>query len=124
MIISIIMAYLEGKTLKDISQEIYDSLLGFSDKEKYYKQLEDYRYIDKVCDLRLGSYTKIYINSKWKGGILTKIDVYEENISLLLKNKSCFQRYSFNDSIVYQKLSLDEKMILLSYEYYTNNESK
>jgi hypothetical protein len=118
------MAYLEGKTLKDISLELYDSLLRFSDKEKYYKQLEDYRYVEKVCDMRLGIYTKIYINEKWKGGILTKIDVYEENISVLLKNKLSFQRYSFNDSIVYQKLCLDEKMVLLSYEYCTKNESK
>lgn len=116
-------SYLEGKTLLDISSEIYDSLEFFSEKEKYYKQLEGYRYVEKICDLRLGVYSKIYSN-KWSGGILVKIDVYEKNISILLKNGQFFQRYSFNDCRVYQKMSLEEKMILCSYNYYKNNESK
>lgn len=116
-------SYLEGKTLAIISSEIYDSLEMFSEKEKYCKQLEDYRYVEKICDLRLGIYTKIYSN-KWGGGILVKIDVYEKNISILLKNRQFFQRYSFNDCLVYQKMSLEEKMVLYSYDYYKNNESK
>ena len=118
-----IYSYLEGKTLCDISLEIYDSLDFLSEREKYYKQLEDYRYVEKICDLRLGIYTKIYSN-KWSGGILVKIDVYEKNISILLKNGQFFQRYSFNDCCVYQKISLEEKMILYSNDYYKNSESK
>jgi len=118
-------SYLEFKTMKDISQEIYDSLFEFVDKEKYYKQLEEYRYVEKVCDLRLGTYTKCFTKKKeWKGGILIKIEVFEENISILCKNGAYFQRYSFNDSIVYQKLSLEEKMILVSYDYYKNKENQ
>jgi hypothetical protein len=117
-------SYLEGKSLTDISQEIYDSLLAFrkEDIERYYQQLQDYRFVEKVCDLRLGIYTKFLDSShkKGKGGILVKIDVLEDKISLLCKNGIQFQRYSFNDSIVYQKLSLDEKMILLSFDYYKN----
>lgn len=113
--------YLEGKTMKDILQEIYDSLLIFSEenREKYYTQLEGYRYIEKVCDLRLGIYTKCLSieNKTGKGGILVKVDVYEDKISLLCKNGCYFQRHSFNDSIIFQKLSLEEKMVLLSCEY-------
>jgi len=118
-------SYLEGKTMKDISQEIYDSLLALPDdlREKYYTQLEDYRYVEKVCDLRLGIYTKCLgnVNNKLgRGGVLLKVDVYEDKISLLLKTGPYFQRHSFNDSVVFQKISLEEKMVLLSCEYYNN----
>jgi len=118
-------SYLEGRSLTNISQEIYDSLLVFPEDvvERYYQQLEDYRIVEKVCDLRLGIYTKFLDGSqkkKGKGGILVKIDVFEDKISLLCKNGIQFQRYSFNDSLVYQKLSLDEKMVLLSFDYYKN----
>ena len=115
-------SYLEGKTLKDVSQEIYDSLLVFSEdlREKYYTQLSDYRYVEKVCDLRLGVNTKcfcIHENKVGKGGFLVKVDVYEDKISLLCKNGAYFQRHSFNDSVVFQKMSVEEKMVLLSCEY-------
>jgi hypothetical protein len=116
-------SYLEGKTLKQTKQEIYDSLLEFNEelRERYYTQLEEYRYVEKVCDLCLGVYTKFFIgvseSTKVKGGILVKVDVYEDKISLLCKNGAHFQRYSFNDCLVFQKLSLDEKMVLLSSEY-------
>ena len=118
-------SYLERKTMKDISQEIYDSLLAFPDdlREKYYTQLEDYRYVEKVCDLRLGVYTKclgIVNNKLGRGGVLLKVDVYDDKISLLLKTGPYFQRHSFNDSVVFQKISLEEKMVLLSCEYYNN----
>jgi hypothetical protein len=117
-------SYLEGKSLNIVSQEIYDSLLVYPGNliEHYYQQLvEDYRFVEKVCDLRLGIYTKFLDGSqKAKGGILVKIDVYEDKISLLCKNGIHFQRYSFNDCLVYQKLSLEEKMVLLSFDYYKN----
>jgi hypothetical protein len=67
-------------------------------------------------------YTKCFNDdNKQGGGILVKIDVFEEKISLLCKNGSHFQRYSFNDSLIYQKLSMEEKMIVLSYEYFENS---
>jgi hypothetical protein len=122
-----IESYLEGKTMKDVSQEIYDSLLVFTDevqREKYYTQLVDYRYVEKVCDLRLGVYTKclsVVGNKVGKGGILVKVDVYEDKISLLCKTGAYFQRHSFNDSVIFQKLSLEEKMVLFSCDYYTQN---
>jgi hypothetical protein len=123
-------SYLEGKTLTNISQEIYDSLQGFSDefREKYYEQLAgEFRYVEKVCDLRLGVYTKcltILGKKVGKGGILVKVDVYEDKISLLCKMGAYFQRHSFNDSVVFQKMSLDEKMVLISNEYCYKSEKK
>jgi hypothetical protein len=116
-------SYLEGKTLKDISQEIYDSLEVFGEecREKYYLQLTgEFRYVERVCDLRLGVYTKCLTTvgkKAGKGGILVKVDVYEDKISLLCKMGAYFQRHSFNDSIIFQKMSLDEKMVLVSNEY-------
>uniref|UniRef100_A0A6C0I134 Uncharacterized protein n=1 Tax=viral metagenome TaxID=1070528 RepID=A0A6C0I134_9ZZZZ len=117
-------SYLEGKSLKQLSQDNYDSLLAYPEelREHYYKQLEEYRLVEKVCDLRLGIYTKFLFekyckSKKGKGGILVKIDVLEDKISLLCKNGAYFQRYSFNDFIVFQKLSLDEKLVLLSFDY-------
>jgi hypothetical protein len=117
-------SYLEGKSVKQMSQDNYDSLLAYPEelREHYYKQLEEYRLVEKVCDLRLGMYTKILSENyckvkKGKGGILVKVDVFEDKISLLCKNGAYFQRYSFNDFIVFQKISLEEKLVLLSYEY-------
>ena len=121
-------SYLEEKTLKDISQEIYDSLQVFEEecREKYYLQLAgDFRYVERVCDLRLGVYTKcltIFGKKVGKGGILVKVDVYEDKISLLCKLGAYFQRHSFNDSVVFQKMSLDEKMVLVSNEYCSESE--
>jgi hypothetical protein len=123
----VVESYLEKKTMNRVSQDIYDYLLNMNelseeDRDKYYKQLQGYRWVDKVCDLRLGKYTKCFVHGKsGGGGILVKIDVYEENISLLCKIGTHFHRYSFNETSVFQKLSLEEQMILLSNEYLQNN---
>ena len=116
-----ILYIFERKTVRDLVSSIHDGryreqkarMLSIYDKYQLSYIIEE----DDVIS------SKIYSN-KWSGGILVKIDVYEKNISILLKNGQFFQRYSFNDCCVYQKISLEEKMILYSNDYYKNSESK
>lgn len=117
-------SYLDGKSMRDISQEIYDVLVErlHSNPEQlqtYYKKLEGYRLVERVCDLRMGTQLRPLLLSDMRlaaGGILVKIDVQDEGVGLLCKSRGHFQRYSFNHCLVFHKLTVDEQMILVANE--------
>jgi predicted house-cleaning noncanonical NTP pyrophosphatase (MazG superfamily) len=119
--------YLENKTLGDISKIIFQILseytfenktLGKEIITKYYEKLGGYRYIDKVCDLRLGIFIRWIRNNKlMNGGIVVNIKI-GENVQIICKTilgKHISLRY--DDCVIFQKLTMEEQLILMSYDY-------
>ena len=123
--------YLENKTLGDIFKSIFEILseykfenktLGKEIIQKYLEKLSGYRYVDKLCDLRQGIFIRWIKDTKlMQGGIVVNIKI-GENIQIICKTilgKHISLR--FDQCIIFQKLTMEEQLILMSYDYLQND---
>ena len=119
--------YLENKTLKNISEMIYDILNEYdvlkNDNEiiqQYCNKLAGYRYVERICDLRQGVYIrwiKMGTTKLHNGGIAVNVKIGDE-IQIVCKTAlGHFISLKFNDCIIFQKLTMEEQLILMSYHY-------
>jgi hypothetical protein len=128
-------AYLENKTSGVIVDEIAKSFdeLGDDDAKfkispldasKFVKALNGYRYVDELDILHLGKYTRWIqkYTSPYKmtnGGFLSAIDFVESGIILTIKiwRAPWVIRISFDECLLYQKLSYGEYLVLMTNDY-------
>jgi hypothetical protein len=136
-------AYLENRSTKNIVDEIVKSFdeLGEDDKkfrisktdcEKYIKVLGGYRFVDELDTLHLGKYTRWiqkYTDDapKYKmsnGGFLLSVDFVENGIILTIKiwRAPWVIKISFDDCLLYQKLSYGEYLVLMANDYLISGE--
>lgn len=117
--------YLENKTLANISETIYEILTEYAPLQnefiqQYCKKLTGYRYVERICDLRQGIYIrwiKMGTTKLHNGGIAVNIKIGDE-IQIVCKTAlGHFLSLKFNDCIVFQKLTMEEQLILMSYDY-------
>ena len=108
-----------GRSLEMVTKEIVVVLEELSLDEKVVEfsgKLLGYQYIARVCDIRLGRFIRWIKRGTTilhRGGILSSIDVKDSGIVLLCRNvKNGFFRLKYEDCILFQQLSLEEKMIL------------
>jgi hypothetical protein len=136
--------YLEGQTLKTISETIYRILIPLQSQLNIIAicdKLIGYRYVERICEIRIGVYirwinnTDIDSNNSNKaitnktlllkpGGTVISVKVCEECVQIICK--TAFHRhisFRFDECIVFQKLTTEEQLILMSYEYIQNQES-
>jgi len=121
--------YLDTKTDQSIIDEIYEQITGqISDKditEELCKKLAGYRYVDEINELHKGKHVRwIRIGSDRLtcGGIVVDIKFLDNGIQVLCKNSmNRFIQYKFDDCITFQKLTLDEQVILMAYKYTLDN---
>ena len=123
-------SYLEDKTSVDILNEIKQSLddeygdsLSKPEKKKIIKKLIGYRIVDELDALHIGQQTRWIQKYQDKvkltnGGLLLSTLFTNEGVNLLIKlwNGTVIQ-VRFDDCLVYQKLSYDEQIILMAYDY-------
>ena len=114
-------------TFKDVNQKkqiiLEDLQLSNNELKKMLKNLEDYKYIDELPELQDGRYIR-WINLSnpdnlklTNGGILCDIKI-EDSVILVLKNNfNNFFCVNMDKSLVFQKLSLQEKVILYALDY-------
>ena len=116
--------YLENKTLGDISKTVLEILsiefetLGKDVVEKYYEKLSGYRYVDKLCDLRQGIFIR-WIRNKTllNGGTVINIKI-GENVQIVCKTAlGKHVSLRFDECVIFQKLTMEEQLILMSYDY-------
>lgn len=87
-----------------------------------HEKLKEYRFISELKDLNYGSYVR-WINLEnediklSKGGVVCNINIID-NDDIIIKckgpNVKIFYNFSFTKSLVFQKLSDQEKIILLA----------
>jgi hypothetical protein len=117
--------YLENKSLDDVSREIFDAIhsLGYSSEENQQKlcmRLSGYRLVDKICDLRNGRLVR-WIKKKnpiilTNGGLLVNVSIENTGVKLLCKNNmNRFFTFFFDDCLVFQKLSMEEQIVLMAH---------
>jgi hypothetical protein len=124
--------YLDNKTVEIIAQDIFVSLQQLNLSNALYtsfcQRLTGYRVIERVCDLRNGKNTRwikrtqIYTNkSLTNGGILTNIKITNNGVQLLcMTSNRRFFNILYDDCIIFQNLSMEEQLILMSHEYSEN----
>lgn len=114
--------YLENKTNKIIRQEIIESLKE-RDKETFVKKLSGYRFVDEIDQLHIGKFTRWI--PKYEddtrlvvGGFVTNLDYTDNGILLTVKTwQNQILKVVFDQCLLYQKLSPDEKLVLLAADY-------
>ena len=118
--------YLENKSLDDVSKEIFDAIhsLGCSEEDEENQQkicmrLSGYRLVDRICDLRNGRLVR-WIKKKnpkilTNGGLLVNVSIENTGVKLLCKNNmNRFFNFFFDDCLVFQKLSVEEQIVLMA----------
>jgi hypothetical protein len=91
--------------------------LDNSEMSHYQKLLIDYRYIDEVDELRMGSYIRFFkLNTDTleieRGGFLVDIQVNKQRIVLLFKNRNKFFKLRMDECILFQKNTSQEKVLI------------
>jgi hypothetical protein len=124
--------YLENKSLEDISKEIFYAIqsLGHSNEnnentepDECLKQmclrLSGYRLVDRICDLRNGRLVR-WVKKKnpkvlTNGGLLVNVKIENTGVKLLCKNNmNRFFSFLFDDCLIFQKLSMEEQVVLMA----------
>ena len=120
--------YLENKTLADISKTILEVLtiefetLGKEVIEKHFEKLTGYRYVDKVCELRQGIFIRWIRNKKLMMGATVIHIKIGENVQIVCKTAlGKHVSLRFDECVIFQKLTMEEQLILMSYDYLQND---
>lgn len=119
--------YLENKTLTDINNDKYASLsqinLQNDTLQQYCEKLAEFRLVDEVYELHKGKYVRwINVESDAKlklqsGGFVFDIKFLDNGVHVLCMNNSRrFVQYKFDNCLTFQKLSMEEQLILMAYE--------
>jgi hypothetical protein len=137
ILIPFLESSLNNANNKNISKLTYDAInkekelilnelaLSKKSKNELLKKLKDYQYIDEYPQLIEGRYIR-WINIKnpddiklTNGGILCEIKI-NDSISLIMKNKNnVFFQIKLDESLVFQRLTNQEKIILYAIDLIT-----
>jgi hypothetical protein len=119
--------YLENKTLTDINNDKYTALsqinLSKENVQQYCEKLAEFRLVDEVYELHKGKYVR-WINIEddanhklQSGGFVFDIKFLDNGVHVLCMNNSRrFVQYKFDNCLTFQKLSMEEQLILMAYE--------
>lgn len=110
---------------KTILRELHMSTIQ---KEGILTALSDYRYVDDLNDMREGSYIRwIHIQPELvlhRGAIFCSINVTDRGVGVVCRTigtRAYFTIYSIDEYIFFQKLSKQEKTILLAIDIIQSN---
>lgn len=123
------LTYLTSNKIKELKNTILQKLQLSRDLLiTYHKKLHDYRYIDELDELKIGSYIRwinlnkidnIYLTN---GGIIIDFKFSNNNIIIVCKNNiNKIFSLKFNSVILFQKLRSDEKILIKIIDYINKN---
>ena len=108
----------DTNTIKDRKKKILQTLVLEPSEMKHYQTLlTDYRYVDEIDELRMGSYLRFFrLNTETldlgRGGFLADIKWVHQTIVLLLKNRTRFFNLKMDECILFQKNTKQEEMLI------------
>jgi hypothetical protein len=116
---------LNNSKIKTIKNNVLQRLqLDISTLKSYHKKLKEYRYCDEFPDIQIGYYCrwiplknpdKLYLTN---GGIIVDIKMFNDGMQLVCKNnRNMMMQLKFNEIMLFQKLSNQEKVILSVLDY-------
>jgi len=107
----------DSSTIQERKKHILQKVVLDKEELKLYQTLlREYRYVDEVDELRLGSYIRFFrLTSQTlqlgQGGFLADIQMNHE-IVLLFKNRNRFFKLKLNECILFQKNTNQEKILI------------
>ena len=116
---------LSTNKIKDMKNNMLQKLqLDRNTLKTFHKKLKDYRYCNDLRDLQYGYYIR-WISLKspdnvklTTGGIIIDIDIINSCIQLKVKNNlNRIYQIKFDEAMIFQKISLQEKVILGVLDY-------
>ena len=114
--------YIEGKTVADISKEVFEAInpldIPEENKQDICQRLIGYRWVDRLCDLRSGRLVRWVKKDKLtNGGLLMNVKIENTGVILLCKNNvGRFFCVKWDDTIVFQRLTMEEQLVLMANE--------
>jgi hypothetical protein len=108
----------DSRTIQERKKKILQNVVLEKDEMRHYqKLLLEYRYVDEVDELRLGSYLRFFRLTTdtlvlRSGGFLSDIQIKNEEIVLLLKNRARFFNLKLNECIFFQKNTAQERLLI------------
>ena len=117
--------YLEKKTIDSITEEIYDIVneldVTIDTKKRYCQLLNEFRYVHDIHELHKGKQIKWIRTSDNRligGGIVVNIKFLDNGTHVLVKNPiNKFIQVRFDDCQIFQKMTMQEQLILMAYGY-------
>jgi hypothetical protein len=115
---------LEGKTMHYFMNETFSILkdidLDENDIQYMYDKLKDYHYVERICDLRVGRYIRwINMSNKTKltkGGAIVRIDILDNETSVLCRNYKYITRFNLDNCWIFQKFTVEEQLFMMLQE--------
>lgn len=108
----------DSRTIQERKKQILQNLVLEKDEMNHFqKLLREYRYVDEVDELRMGSYLRFFRLTTdtlllRSGGFLADIQLKNEQILLLLKNRTRFFNLKLNECILFQKNTEQETLLI------------
>ena len=108
-------------TIENVKNNIINKLYLSDEKsDKMKRSLQNYRYIDELQELKYGAYIRyinlnnmenLYLN---KGGFIYSIEIENNGIHIRCRSgyKKCFFEIKFDEVLIFQKITDQEKTIL------------
>ena len=88
-------------------------------------KLIGYRFVDEIHEIHKGKHVRWIRNTTQKltnGGIVMDIKFLDNGTQILCMNSMHrFNQYKFDECLTFQKLSIEEQLILMAYDYMTNS---
>ena len=119
--------YLENKTIETVTKEIYSNInkldISVEEKKRYCQLLSEYRLVNDIHELHKGKQIKwirLSNNKLIGGGIVVNIKFLDNGTHVLVKNlMNKFIQIKFDDIWIFQKMTMQEQLILMAYGYVT-----
>jgi len=117
--------YLENRTMPELANDVSDALTQLLNDDlkilEYKIKLGGYRFVDELHELHKGKHVRWIRRENGKltnGGIVVDIRFLDNGTHILCMNSMRkFIQYKFDDCLTFQKLSTEEQLILMAYEY-------
>jgi hypothetical protein len=110
---------LNTEIIKNRKNEILKQILDDDEFKKYKPLLNDYRYVDEVDELRIGSYIRYFVLKDndddlklARGGFIMDIQASKEDIIILCKNNGNFWKIKINNCVIFQKNTKQEEVLI------------
>jgi hypothetical protein len=116
--------YLENKTMTSINNDIFNVLKDLSLSKDIFDKLIGYRLVEEIHELHKGKHVRWIRKSSGSitnGGIVMEIKFLDNGTQILCMNsQKRFIQYKFDDCYTFQKLSMEEQLILMAYDKLSN----
>lgn len=121
------LLYLTSGKIKELKNNILQKLyLSREELLKYHEKLKEYRYIDELDEIKIGSYIRWFNLNKAQesdvkltnGGIIIDLNNSDDDIIIVCKNSMnrifCLK---MNHCLIFQKMNQQEKILIKIIDY-------